>query len=123
MRADDIAKLIYACRTADAIREIALLSKDQLEDGACDLLQISVRVVNGNVRQALLDKGLRSGHALDMAAAMGDANIVGHLLNAGVHASDSAIAAATRCGYDQVAAQVRKAKEDHKNEFRIDLDF
>jgi hypothetical protein len=119
-----VNSIIRSIQAPDDKLHIAIegMTKNELENHASDLLMIAVNHRADSVIEALLKKGLRSGHALDAAVHLRDLRIVTQLLEAGVTPSHGAEGIATRL-HEPTIAQAISRKRDENDAFRLDVEF
>lgn len=101
---------------------LARLGREEIENHAGDLLMIAVNHRGTEITDMLLDKGLRSGWALDAAVYQNDVEVVKKLLRAGCHPSPAAEAAARRLLNLEIARVIASHRAE-KAEFKTDQNF
>jgi hypothetical protein len=97
-------------------------TKDELENTASDLLMIAVSHRLAELTRVLLEKGLRSGFALDAAVYNRDIGAVNRLLKAGCHPGSNAELVAIRLRETAIAQAIAK-KRDELNWFAFRPEF
>jgi hypothetical protein len=113
---DDIVTRIKESggNSPDVLSAARGFTKDELENTASDLLMIAVSHHLAALTGVLLEKGLRSGHALDAAVHLRDIGTVNRLLNAGVNPSESAEAIANRLREPAIAQAIATQRDENR---------